>query len=109
MYPGYVKAFRELADSPDTEITYATFLDEEGDPKPALINQAGQLQWVLVTLCTGSAAAMLRRENTSNGFEPWRKLYNRYDIPLKGESRGQAHEDPRTFMHHIQPFTNANR
>ena len=41
MGPGYAKAFKELEDSPDTEITDAASLDAEGDPKPALINQTG--------------------------------------------------------------------
>ena len=69
MDPGYVIAFRELEDSPETEDTDAACLDEEGDPKPALINQPGQLQWILVTLCTVSDSALLRREKTSTRLE----------------------------------------
>ena len=44
MHPGYANAFREIEDSPETEITDAAFLDEADDPKPALMNMAGQLQ-----------------------------------------------------------------
>ena len=44
MDSGYVKAFRELEDSPETEITDAAFLDEADDPKLALMKMAGQLQ-----------------------------------------------------------------
>ena len=44
MNPGYVKPVREIEDSPETEITDAAFLDEADDPKPALMNMAGQLR-----------------------------------------------------------------
>ena len=67
----------------------AAFLDEYDVLKPALIQQAGQLQWPLVTLCTGSASAMLRRESTSSGFELWRKLYNRCHIPSQATAVGR--------------------
>ena len=67
MDPGYVKSFREIEDSPDIDITDAAVLDEDGEPKLALIKQAGQLQWVLVALCSGSAPTRLRRDCASNG------------------------------------------
>ena len=88
MDPRYAKTFKEIEESPDTDITDAAFLDDKGDPKPALITHARELQWILQTLCTRSASAMLRRGHTSHGFELWRKFYNRYRIPTKARAAG---------------------
>ena len=67
MDPGYEKALKAVEDYPDRDIKDADFIDSEGREKPALIKQAGQLQWILVTLCAGSASAVLRRESTPMG------------------------------------------
>ena len=69
MASGYEKACTTVEDYPDSEIADTDFIDEVGHPKTALIKQAGQLQWILMTLCTVSASAMFRRDITSNGFE----------------------------------------
>ena len=76
-------------DRPTTDVSDTDFRDEVLDPKTALINQAGPFQWIQVISCTGLASATLRRENTSNEFESWRKLYNRHHIPSKARAVGR--------------------
>ena len=49
-------------------------------------NMAIQLQIVLETLCCGSALEILRREDTDNGFETWRRLCSRYILPKRFRS-----------------------
>ena len=43
--------------------------------KMALSLQCTSLQWALAALFAGKTSALLKRGNTSNGFEPGRKLH----------------------------------
>ena len=70
----YQQFLQFMENNPNRKVPQTDSLDDQGNLKPDLVIQAGQLQWMFVTWCTGSASAMLRRENSSNRFETGRKL-----------------------------------
>ena len=77
MEGGYEKVCRTIEDNPDREDLDFDCINEEGDAEPELQRIAGQNQSLLLSSCTGPAAAMLRRDSTSRCVESWRRLYNR--------------------------------
>ena len=55
MDAGYEQHLKAKEAKSEIEVTDADFIDESGHPRSALIKLAGQLQWILVSLRTGSA------------------------------------------------------
>ena len=61
--------------------------DDQGEDREQM---SRYLQWLLVSLCTDSASTFLQREETTtNGFETFRKLCQRYGLPAKNMSVGR--------------------
>ena len=79
----YQNDLQAIDSNPDRPITDANFIDQNGNPKAELIQRATQLQWILVALCSGAASTLLRRETSTNGFESWRRLCERYKLPSR--------------------------
>ena len=77
------------AESSDTEIGDAFFMLPDGSANIKTLELATTLQWLLVTLCTGSASAFIRREQSPNGFESWRRLHRRYVLPSRVKALGR--------------------
>ena len=84
-YDTHLTALQDRAD----ELTDVDFQDDQGRPKQDLIQMSQHLQWLLVSLCSGSASTFLRRETTMNGFESFRKLCQRYMLPSRAKSVGR--------------------
>ena len=42
-----------------------------------------QLAYMLAQITDGSARAIVRNEDTENGFEIWRRLYNQFSLPTR--------------------------
>lgn len=83
------RAMDKVEERLEQEVFDACFNDEHGKPLVDLLETASQLQWVLLTLCTGPASILLRRETATNGFESWRHLVQRYKIPTKARVAGR--------------------
>jgi len=86
--PDYNVHMIALQDKED-EVSQDMFKKRDGSEDTTLVQLAVHLQWMLVTLCTGSASAFLRRETGQNGFESYRKLCQRYMIPGNAKSVGR--------------------
>ena len=89
MNSDYAEDLRRIEENMDTEIIDAHFNDASGDPIPGLRDRATTLQWILVALCSGAASLLLRRETSTNGFESWRRLCQKYKLPSRARAVGR--------------------
>ena len=77
------------AEQTENEINDDFFRNPDGSFKDKLVQMATSLQFLLVTLCTGSASAFIRRDMSPNGFESWRRLHRRYVLPSRVKALGR--------------------
>ena len=64
---------------------------KDSPPKETTDNEermarSANLQYLLITLCEGSAVQVLKRETNTNGYESWRLLVKRYSTPKRSKS-----------------------
>ena len=77
------------AEETENDITDDFFRNPDGSFNDKLAQMATSLQFLLVTLCTGSASAFIRRDMSPNGFESWRRLHRRYVLPSRVKALGR--------------------
>ena len=53
---------------------------------------AGQLGYMLAQITDGAARAIVRNEDTENGFEIWRRLYNQFSLPTRARATNLLNE-----------------
>ena len=90
MNPRYAETFKQVEDRLDEEITDAAFnFGTEGAVDQELLQMAHTLQWTLISICSGAASSFLRKEVAGNGFESWRRLNKRYQMPTRSRAMGR--------------------
>ena len=53
---------------------------------------AKQLAYMLAQITDGAARAIVRNEDTENGFEIWRRLYNQFSLPTRARATNLLNE-----------------
>ena len=53
---------------------------------------ARQLAYMLAQITDGAARAIVRNEDTENGFEIWRRLYNQFSLPTRARATNLLNE-----------------
>ena len=53
---------------------------------------ARQLAYMLAQITDGAARAIVRNEDTENGFEIWRRLYNQFSLPSRARATNLLNE-----------------
>ena len=53
---------------------------------------ARQLPYMLAQITDGAARAIARNEETENGFEIWRRLYNQFSLPTRARATNLLNE-----------------
>jgi len=86
--PRYNKIMSELTERTEP-VEEAEFFSQAGEINAEMYQMAVQLHWILITLLSGSASTFLRRETSTNGFECWRKLCQRYMLPSRAKAVGR--------------------
>ena len=51
-----------------------------------------QLAYMLAQITDGAARAIVRNEDTENGFEIWRRLYNQFSLPTRARATNLLNE-----------------
>ena len=85
----YQEALKGIDGNLDQEITDDHFKLPNGTIDTTLVQMAHNLQYILVSTCSGAANTFLRRDDTLNGFESWRKLNVRYQLPTRAKAVGR--------------------
>lgn len=89
MNPIFKVVWEKVEENLRVEVNDKTHNDEQGNPRAGLVEMGSQLQWTLVSLCSGPASVFLRRETATNGFERWRQFVMRYKIPPQPRAMGK--------------------
>ena len=90
MNPRYGVVLKDVESKVDTPVEDNYFLQSDGQSyDDELVKMATNLQYVLVTLCSGGPSTFLRRGGTSNGFESWRRIHKRYELPSRQKAVGR--------------------
>ena len=65
---------------------------------------AKQLAYMLAQITDGAARAIVRNEDTENGFEIWRRLYNQFSLPTRARATNLLNEiiDFRLRQDHLE-------
>ena len=53
---------------------------------------AKQLAYMLAQITDGAARAIVRNEDTENGFEIWRRLFNQFSLPTRARATNLLNE-----------------
>ena len=66
------------AEKPDHLLADDDFKLDDGSPNTDAIHRSFELHYMLVNLCEGTSASIIRQAHTLHGLEIWRRLHEHY-------------------------------